>query len=573
MESQEKEGRKMSINKKRIYILLIFSASLISVFWMMSINNAFVFDDTTLLSNASLSSYDELFSIYPSSVYLDRPIRDIMIKLLYDMFGSDYVLQHVALVLVHLFNVMLVFCVTKRILLLENELNSDKIFVAACITAVIFGAWPNSIMSVQWVSGNNDLMGTTFALLAFLFYLRSIEETRYKGQNIFFELFFFFLAIRSKEMFYPLPLIFMLCEIYKMVKSKKRTRLSWGCLLAIIMMIVFMAGIFYCKLKDNSITVDINEPYYQSFNPISMLVVLFKYCMIFFDLTNANMNFVFSSYGVVGLCITLLGLLVAVFLTLKRKIGLLFCYIAIGMSIVMVLPMVNQVHRLYLYFPTFFIGLTIAVVGITFFEHLEKIFLAICVGCVLAGNASGPVAFRNYWQYIGNMENSVYTQLKAIKKPVSDSNVYIFMDEMDDYTPFYYGPGSVIKLVYQDSSLKPSLYALDEKIEYKAPYIVLEYIDGHVNEVERDETRTLNISDVYVTKEADGSVNLGIVPEEMKETLQIWIDNEQYTTIVGSDFISASIPVEELDGKENVKVTLHDEYGTISNAWVVDLSK
>lgn len=89
----------MSIRKKSSFIIFVLGASLISVFWMLSIHNALVFDDSTLLHRASLNSYDALFSFFPTSVYLDRPVRDILIKFMYDLFGTDYALHHAALVL------------------------------------------------------------------------------------------------------------------------------------------------------------------------------------------------------------------------------------------------------------------------------------------------------------------------------------------------------------------------------------------------------------------------------------------------------------------------------------------
>ena len=84
----------MSRAEKRAWLIFVLGTALIAVFWMLSIHNAFVFDDSSIFGQVSLSTYDELFSFYPSSVYLDRPVRNILLKLMYDLFGLDYTLHH-----------------------------------------------------------------------------------------------------------------------------------------------------------------------------------------------------------------------------------------------------------------------------------------------------------------------------------------------------------------------------------------------------------------------------------------------------------------------------------------------
>lgn len=557
----------MSANKKRAYLLLVFSASFLSVLWTLSVHNAFVYDDSTLLSHASLLSYDQLFSFYPSSVYLDRPVRDIINKVLFDLFEDDYFLHHVALVLTHLLNTLLAFMVVRRVFALQFDRDPDKCYLGASIAAVVFGAWPNSLMAVQWVSGSNDLMGTTFALLACLFYLRARQESCFRGQNTLLLLFFYYLSIRTKEMFYPLPLIFVLCETFEMLNKKKKSRISAESLLCLALMVVFMAGILYYKAKDGILTVDPSAPYYQSFNPFSMAMVLMKYCMMYFDLTNGGFVFEPSVWGTIGLSVALLGLLAAMLLAMRSRYGLLTCYVSILISIVMVLPMVNQIHRLYLYMPAFFCGMTVACAICALPRHQEKLFILICICCVLAGNASGPRSMRSGWYAVGDMENHAYNQLKDISKPISDSNVYILLDDVNEYNPFYYGPGSIVELAYQDNTLRPSLHSMNETIEYEVPYIVLRYSNGTVTEVMRDGNRVLRIVDVYHYLQEDGSLLLGVVPEEINPSLQVFVNGEAQYTVIGEDFISAKVDQNRLEGKSGVRIAIVDAYGTVSDPW------
>lgn len=561
----------MSIKKKQACLLFVFAASLMAVLWTLSIYNTLVFDDSTILSHVSLSSYDSLFSFYPASVYLDRPIRDILLKLLFDLFGSDYALLHAALVFTHLANVLLAFLTARRLFALKRDLPAERAFVGACIAAAIFGAWPNSLMAVQWVSGNNDMMGATFALLSVLFYLRSIQESEYKGQNTFLTLLFYYFAIRSKEMFYPLPLIFVLCEVYRMIQEKKKSRLSRGCVFSLAVMLLFLAGIFYYKLKDHGMTVDPTGPYYQSFNPVSMLAVLMKYCSMYFDLSNGGFVYLPSTDGAVGCAVTALGLVVAIVLAVKGKPGFLFGYLAIGLSIVMVLPMVNQIHRLYLYFPAFFVGFVVACAVIALPRHHEKVLALICLGCVFASQASGPQFMHESWFSYGRMENRAYQQLEAIDPPAKGSHIYIRLEDMDDYTPFYYGPGSVIKLVFQDDTLVSSLHTLDEAIDYQSPYLVLQYVNGQVSVAERDHTRTLSILSVSPYPQPDGSLVLGISPDKVSDSLIVLVDGQALRTFINTDFISATVPASLLTDKSSVQITIRDGYGVVSDPWEIAL--
>lgn len=563
----------MSVRKKKALFILVLGASLISVFWMLSIRNALVFDDSTLLRRASLNTYDALFSFFPTSVYLDRPVRDILIKLMYDLFGIDYALHHAALILVHFLNVILAFLTARRLFAMKKGLHSDEVFLGGCITAVIFGAWPNSQMSVQWISGNNDLMGTTLALLSLFFYLRSIQEDKFKGQNIFLEILFYYLAIRSKEMFYPLPVIFLLCEFYQKLQEKQQKRLSAGCIGGIIVMMIFFTGILYGKFHDVSITVEVDSPYYQTFNPIMMAYSLLRYCMVYFDLTNSSFVYSFSVFGMIGLIVTLIGLVWAVVCAFKKHYELLFGYGAIGFSIAAVLPMVNQVHRLYLYFPAFFIGLTIAIAMTLLGRRTGRCLVVLCMCCCLAGNASGPQGLRNFWYSIGDMENRVYSQLSEIEKPVAESNVYVFLEDGNSYTPFFYGPGSIINLAFQDNTLNVSLHEMEEQMEYKKPYLILTYKDGMVKEIERNSERTLEIKAVYPSYNENNMLLLGIIPDRMSQTIQIRIDGQAVQTVIGQDFISAEISKQFYDAKESIAVTITDEYGTVSNVWTLPLNE
>lgn len=190
--------------KKRMYLILLFMFSLMSVFWMFSERNSFCFDDTTWMLRVSTASYPELFTFMPHSAYLDRPIGVIFMKLLYDLFGLDYGCHHAVLIIIHLLNVLLTFLVFRQVFFVKYG-NCDKSFLGGLITAAFFGIWARTHMAVQWDAAIFDLLGVFFSLLSAWFYLRYKIDEKYKGQNLVLLLFFYYLAIRQET----IPLLSM----------------------------------------------------------------------------------------------------------------------------------------------------------------------------------------------------------------------------------------------------------------------------------------------------------------------------------------------------------------------------
>lgn len=113
-----KKNRSLS---KKFLLSILFLFSFLSVFWVVSIDNSFSFDDVTWLQKVSVSSYRELFTVLPHSTYLDRPVGAMFLKLLYDTLGLDYSRHHVVLVIIHLINVLLAFLMSENIFKRKEE--------------------------------------------------------------------------------------------------------------------------------------------------------------------------------------------------------------------------------------------------------------------------------------------------------------------------------------------------------------------------------------------------------------------------------------------------------------------
>ena len=567
---------------KRLFTIIVFILSAASVVWVLSERNFFVFDDTSILARDGLSSYDDLFSFFPTSVYLDRPIRDIILKWMLQIFGKSYTLHHFFLFLVHLLNVFLVMKVTEKWFSTDKNNSENIIFFASIFAGLFFGAWPKSHMAVQWDSANNDLMGTTFALLCLYFHNKGGKEKRLGF--IILQVFFYYLSIRTKEMFYPLPLVLCLYDIWEAKNNQRKWQISLSSIIHLIVMAVFFSGIVYGKLTDQSITVSPDMAYYQDFNPVSLLKNLIKYACILFDVEEGGFVYKgFSLTGSIGTVLLITGFVISAVSAWKKRPSLLLLYITLAFSICPVLPLSNQIHVLYLYYPSVFVGMIIAglLIWIPSARGQSIVFATISIVLILVWRAPAIVNDRNYWLSTCDMEHDTYSSLSEIEKQIENTTIYVIVPDTEEYTPFFYGPGSIFKFAYDDPSLKTVIVQEGERHEYIAPYLLLEWNNNKVREIERNYTvqvqRELLIESIYPTEIQvdDGDVSkkfgIGIVPSRMDGSFAVLVNGEEQYVFYSEDFISIELGYEDLADKDTIQIQIVDDNSIKSDVVQMDI--
>lgn len=431
-------------------------------------------------------------------------------------------------------------------------------------------------MAVWWDAAIFDLLGAFWSLLAIWFYLRYRNDKNYRCQNFFLTIFLYYLAIRTKEMFCILPLLFVLYEVWEMTlkkRSKGVTRLTQYCS---FILLVYLGILFYLKFwGEIGITNDANSLYYQSFNPVKMIRTLLRYSILCFDQERGGWGYLFSTTGLIGTALLLCGLLIGIFKAIvHKKFGLLFCYIAIGISIVIVLPMVNQVHVLYLYFPAIFVGMLIAGVinGLKVPDY--TVFIVLFLFLVAAGNESN-IRTKEMWISNAKFEAKVWNDIKNLEAPSVGSTIYIKNMDGDVYTPFFYGEGAVCKLLYNDKSLNVEMLTIDNwnQVEYTKPYVLWEYKEGRIYEIERNDDRVLFINEVYQYPQEDGSLVISVVPDKISDPMKIYVDGTEMKLIIGETFTAVSIPSELIEGKESVALKIEDKFGTLSDEYILQMNE
>ncbi len=149
-------------------------------------------------------------------------------SVIYKMYGNNPAPFHWLSIMLHLLNVILVFQLTKQF--------SKNIYTISLI-ALLFALHPMRVESVAWVSEIKDLLFTFFSLVAFLFYIKYLQNN--------FKFYFFLLAASmavfasfSKIQGLLVPVSFFLFDIYF------KRKFSLGLILEKVLLILFIFFIF-----------------------------------------------------------------------------------------------------------------------------------------------------------------------------------------------------------------------------------------------------------------------------------------------------------------------------------------
>jgi len=146
----------------------------------------------------------------------------------YFFWGLDPLGHHLASIILHGLNGLLVFFLTISLTVKAKEVNgilsshktkpliSTQSLIVAGVTALLFGFHPMQVESVAWISQRKNLLCSFFFMLSILSYLLYTSLVLKKHQWIWFivSLFMFVFALMSKPMAVTLPVILLLLDIY-----------------------------------------------------------------------------------------------------------------------------------------------------------------------------------------------------------------------------------------------------------------------------------------------------------------------------------------------------------------------
>jgi tetratricopeptide (TPR) repeat protein len=188
--------------------LAIISAAI----YYNSLSNGFVFDDYgVIVENKHINDFRNSLPSFFNDSYFKiaggeasyRPIATLSYFLIHSFAGLNPFYYHLASVVLHTLNVILVYVLIS--LLLKDRFK-------ALLAALLFACHPVLTEAVDCIAFNEDLLAAFFILLAFILYVKAVDK-RPAGSAHLLSLFFFFCSLLSKEMAISLPALILLYDL------------------------------------------------------------------------------------------------------------------------------------------------------------------------------------------------------------------------------------------------------------------------------------------------------------------------------------------------------------------------
>jgi tetratricopeptide (TPR) repeat protein len=371
----------------RKYLFLLLLA--LGLFWVYSgsLHHDFTHwdDQEQVVQNTAIRSLSDsgLTAIFTTPVVgMYQPLTTLLYACIYHLFGSESFYFHLASLLLHAFNCLLVFQLLRHFRLREN--------LAFLLTA-IFAFHPMQVESVAWVSAFSTLLFSCLFLLATLYYLKFLEKSRPAFYAL--TLFFFLLACLAKSAAVVFPLLLIACDWYYF--QNYRT-IRWKNKIPFLAIsLVFGIITVYTRedaghLSDLSVQFNIIERLFLS--AYALLFYPFKFVFPFqlsayypFPVDEQE-NLSWLPW--LSLPILILGLFMIAKKTTDRLIhfGLLF-YLITVVLIIQLVPLGNQIAAdRYIYVPM--IGLMLAVAPLLSTLKVKYIYILLIIPILMAWMAN-----------------------------------------------------------------------------------------------------------------------------------------------------------------------------------------
>ena len=224
-DSQQKPGRAIPKNGAKQLLPVALLVLLCLIVYHNSLSNEFVYDDFgSIVENKYIRQPGQFLSSLFNQSYFKtagleasyRPVATLSYFFIYAFAELNPFYYHLASLLLHTLNAVLVFWMAN--LILKNQLG-------ALIAGLLFASHPALSEAVNCIDFNDDPLAALFFLLSLIFYIRLKAE--YVSSNIrgySLALIFYFLGLLSKEMAITLPAIIFLYDV--VLRDGERNRLT-----------------------------------------------------------------------------------------------------------------------------------------------------------------------------------------------------------------------------------------------------------------------------------------------------------------------------------------------------------
>lgn len=486
-----------SQNQKLKTFLICFSF-LILIFlfqsWVFSSRNFFIFDDYNNLATLPYKSFGEIITILPTDVYCSRSGGWVIAKLLILLFKDNYIGHAASMLFIHALNTIVFYLFCNKLLTKKEGRNTISI-----IASLIFSLYPISTFASFWEAGMFDLFGVTLTLIVFNLFMAIDRIEKGKAKKIIYITGMFiayYISLRTKEMFIAVPVgltvlsfINYFSKIKFKITSKEIKKYVSKNYYLFIMLFIMLFYFGYTRILNASsvITNDTSDFYYYTFHPLVLIKNLFAYIYIYFNTNSMVYGDVtsiiqYSNKYKVMIAILILVVLYVCYKCIKKKDFTYFIAIILfGVLILPVLPMANFRHILYLYAPSMFISLIVAMLLYKVFAYFTKnsyVVIGFVLLVLLATNfTKGVQSFREFWLSTAENDKRTYQYFLDLKESYPDiKNVYV-LNVPEGYTSFYNGPGFIVIAAYQDNTIQ--IHINDENYDsLNSNQLVIDYNEG-----------------------------------------------------------------------------------------------
>ena len=413
------------LNKSRFNITdnkwLLFILILSVLAFLPTFNNGFTnWDDIDQvtgnpdITRLSLHNLKFIFSSFYVGMY--QPFSTFCFAVINSLFGIKAPAFHSFSLLLHLINIVLVFCMMKKLT------NIKEIILGITF---LFALTPLQTEAVAWVSATSTLLFSLFYLLSANFYLHFIKDKNRKGKY-FLSLTFFVFSLLSKSAAMTLPLILLLFDYFLNSKISRKdlvTKIPF-----FILSIIFGVITIIARQKSGHI-VDITK-YYNFFDRIIFILYSLSFYVISvflpfkmsafhpYPVKTGNILPIFF-YIIPFLLIAIIYFLIKI---KKNKKEILFGFLFFLLTIIVMIELIpvgtQVVKERYVYISCIGIYFSFFTFIHPFFEKNKKIFLP---GIIVISIVFGALTFIR----TGTWKNSFSLWNDVIKKYPKCSAAYI----------------------------------------------------------------------------------------------------------------------------------------------------
>ena len=285
-----------------------------------------------------------------------RPVGDLSIRMDYLLWGKQAWGYHFTNLLLHLFNTVFVFLLTKT--LFKKYTLGNHVSLKAWMVSIIFFVYAFHSESIFWIIGRSGTLGSIFFLLSLLFYLYRNNALGY----FILSLASFIIGLLAYESVWIFPLAALVFSWVDYSLTKKSGKKEWFYLATVF--VVFMTILFIRKQVIGEVVGGYEGINFNQFN-VGVLA------LNFIKLTGRIFIPPVSSQSILLIsCVFLLAIIIVVTVILKsrRKISgsNYFLPLIVGLLFLSLIPYLSlgiDTHSVegerYLYLPSIFASIAL----------------------------------------------------------------------------------------------------------------------------------------------------------------------------------------------------------------------